>query len=101
MKRIRGDKPIGVIEHTYMEIPQGTPCLATVISNKQKCHIFLFIFFLFSSTKSENRSVEQVLPGVRELIPVGMGKVMGKGGRRVNMVQKMCKHVSKCKNDTC
>jgi SH3-like domain-containing protein len=26
---------------------------------------------------------------------------VGKGGRRVNTVQKMCTHVSKCNNDTC
>jgi hypothetical protein len=44
MKKIAGDKPIGV------------PCVATFISNKQKCHVFLF-----SSTQQENRRVEQVL----------------------------------------
>jgi hypothetical protein len=50
MKKNRGDEIIGVIIHLYKE----TPCVA--ILNKQKCH-------LFSSTKSENRRVEQVLPG--------------------------------------
>jgi hypothetical protein len=29
-------------------------------------HIFLFIFYLFPSTKSDNRRVEQVLLGVRD-----------------------------------
>jgi hypothetical protein len=33
------------------------------ISNKQKCHVFLIIFSLFSSTKSANRRTEQVLQG--------------------------------------
>jgi hypothetical protein len=28
-------------------------------------------------------------------------EVAEKGGRRVNMVQKLCTHVCKCKNDTC
>jgi hypothetical protein len=31
----------------------------------------------------------------------GRGKVVEKGSRRVNMVQKMGTHVCKCKNDTC
>jgi hypothetical protein len=29
------------------------------------------------------------------------GDVAGKGGRRMNTVQKMCTHVCKCKNDNC
>jgi hypothetical protein len=47
-----------------------TPCVTTFISNKQKCH---FILFLFSSTKSENRRVEQVLPRGEGLVPVAEG----------------------------
>jgi hypothetical protein len=43
---------------------------------------------------SENRRVEQVLPG---LVPVG-GE--GRNGR-VKMVQILCAHVCKWKNDTC
>jgi hypothetical protein len=31
----------------------------------------------------------------------GRGEVAGKGGRRMNMVQKLHAHVCKCKNDTC
>jgi hypothetical protein len=27
--------------------------------------------------------------------------VVGKGGMKVNMVQKLCTYVCKCKNDTC
>jgi hypothetical protein len=63
MKKIKGDKPIGVIIHTYMEISQGNSCVATFLSNKQKCHAFHFIFSLLSPTKSEKRRAEQVLPG--------------------------------------
>jgi hypothetical protein len=33
-------------------------------------------------------------------VPVGMGEVVGKGGRKVNKVQVLCTHVCKCKNDT-
>jgi hypothetical protein len=39
-----------------------TPCVTTFISNEQKCHVFIFIFSLFPSTKPENRRLEQVLP---------------------------------------
>jgi hypothetical protein len=31
----------------------------------------------------------------------GRGEIEGKGGKRVNMVQKMCIYECKCKNDTC
>jgi hypothetical protein len=59
-------------------------------------------FFLFSSTKSENKRVEQVLSMVRLVLAGrGMCPCQGKGGRRVNMVQKLCTNVCKCKNDTC
>jgi hypothetical protein len=60
--------------------------VATLISNKQKCYFFLFLFF--SSTKSENRRVEQVLPG-REGTS-GLGEDIRKGYRRVNMMQISC-----------
>jgi hypothetical protein len=79
-----------------MELPQGNSLVVTLISNKQKCH-----FFLFSSIKLENRGVEQVLTGAG-----GRGwyqwegEVVGKWGRRVNTVQKKCVNVCKFKNDT-
>jgi hypothetical protein len=40
MKKIKGDKPTGVIIHIYIEIPQETPCVDTFIS--------CFSFYLFS-----------------------------------------------------
>jgi hypothetical protein len=62
MKKIRGNKPLGVIIHIYMEIsPVSPPCVGTFISNKLKCQDFPFIFSLFPSTKLENRRAEQVL----------------------------------------
>jgi hypothetical protein len=36
-----GDGTVGVIIHIYLEISQGNSCVATFISNKQKCHFFL------------------------------------------------------------
>jgi hypothetical protein len=38
-----------------------TPCAAIFISNKLKCHVFLFVFSLFSSTKSENKKAKKIL----------------------------------------
>jgi hypothetical protein len=46
----------------------------------------LIISYVFSSTKSENKRTEQVLPGSR-----GMG--------RVEVAQTMYTYVSKCKNN--
>jgi hypothetical protein len=59
---------------------------------QQKYHCFLFIFSLFPLHKLENRRVEQVLPreGDWESGIGSRGKVAGKAGKRVNMVQKMC-----------
>jgi hypothetical protein len=50
-----------------------------------KHHIFHFIFYVFSSTKLENRRVEQILWGIR-----GLASLEGESGRergkRVKMV---------------
>jgi hypothetical protein len=56
--------------------------------------MFLFLSFMFfSSKKSENRKVEQVLlRGEWGLAPVGGGGG-GERGRRMNMAQIMCIHV--------
>jgi hypothetical protein len=52
----------------------------------------------FSFTKLENRKVEQVPLGV--VGTSGKGEEVGKGKRRVNMVQIVCTYVYICKNDT-
>jgi hypothetical protein len=36
-------------------------CIPILISNLKKCHVSLFIFYVFSSTKWENWCVEFVL----------------------------------------
>jgi hypothetical protein len=50
MKEIRGDKPIGVIIHTYTEIAQGNS-LCSHLYLKLKCHVFLFYLLSFFSYK--------------------------------------------------
>jgi hypothetical protein len=77
MKRIRGDKSIGVLTHTYMELSQGNS-MCSYFYLKLKCHVFHFIFSLFASTKSENRKAEQVLPSGGGLAPVGGERCWGK-----------------------
>jgi hypothetical protein len=52
----------------------------------------------FSYTKLENRRVEQVLLG--RVGTSGMEEV-GKGYGRVHIVQILCTHVCKWKNETC
>jgi hypothetical protein len=52
---------------------------------------FVLFFLLFSSTKSENRRGEQVLSGGR-VDTHGRREVIGKGGKRVNTLQK-CVHI--------
>jgi hypothetical protein len=56
------------------------------------CHFFFFLSF----ENSENGRVEWVLP--REVDTNGRGKEVGKGCRRVSMVQILCTHVCKWKN---
>jgi hypothetical protein len=87
---------IGVLIH------KETAYVATFVSNKQKCHIFPFVFSLFFSTKLENRMEEQILPRCMwERWYQWEGEKVGKGVRRVKTAQKMCTHVCKFKNDTC
>jgi hypothetical protein len=72
MKTNKGDKSIQVIVHLYMETSQEhkeIPCI-NYLNLKQAKNITLF---LFSSTKSENRKAEQVLPRVG-LVLRGRGK---------------------------
>jgi hypothetical protein len=45
MKKNRGDEPIVVIIHVYMEMSQETHCVAIFTPNKQKCHFFSFFFY--------------------------------------------------------
>jgi hypothetical protein len=93
MKKTRGNELIWVIVHTYMEISQGNS-LCSFCSKKQKCH-----FFLFSSTKPENRKAEQVL--LEKGCYQWEREVAEKAGSRVNIVQILCTDIYRCKNDIC
>jgi hypothetical protein len=91
----RGNEPIGVILPIYMEILQGNS-LCSFLSQTSKNVMFLFFSFFFNKTgeQEEGRG-----PGWGNWY-----QWEGEGGRergRVNIVQKMCTHVCKCKNDIC
>jgi hypothetical protein len=92
MKKMRGDEPIGVLIHTYVEISQGNSLHKYLYLKQAKMSCFsfyLFSFFFYKIRKQKGR-----------IGTSGRGEVLEKGGRRMNMVQKMCTHVSKCKKDT-
>jgi hypothetical protein len=92
VKRIRGDESIGVVY--AWKYHKETPCVPNFTSKKQNSHVFLFTFFFYIFREQEGRT---------DVGGVGTsgGGVAGKWGRRVNMMQKMCTHVCKCKNNTC
>jgi hypothetical protein len=84
MKKIRVDKPFGVIVHIYMEISQGNSLCSYLYPNKQKCH-----FFIYKIREQEGRTgpAQEMRAGTSR-----RGEVVGKGGWMVNTVQK-CVHM--------
>jgi hypothetical protein len=80
------------IVHLYVEILQETPWVASYLYLKQ-AKMSLFSFFLY-------KIGEQVLLGGERWYQKEEGGGR-KGCRRVNMLQVLCTHVCKCKNDTC
>jgi hypothetical protein len=76
--------------HVYIEMSQGNSLFSYGKQTKT---------LLFSLTKSENSSTGQVLPGVEDWCQCG-GEV-GKGCGWVNIVQILCTHECKWKNETC
>jgi hypothetical protein len=77
-----------------MEISQGNS-LCLPVSQKSKTVIF-FSFYKIGEQEGGTGPM-----GKGRVDTSGREKMAGKGGRRVNMMQKMCTHVGKCKNDTC
>jgi hypothetical protein len=75
-----------------MEISQGHSCVATYISNKQKCHFFFFYRIRELEGRTDYTQMEDWSLLERE--------VAGKGNR-VNTVQKLCTDICKSKSDIC
>jgi hypothetical protein len=56
MKKIRGNKPIGVIIHIYKEIPQGNSLCNYLYLKQAKMSCFsfyLFSFFFYKTVEQE------------------------------------------------
>jgi hypothetical protein len=59
VKRTRREEPYIYAWKQHKE----SPCVTIFISNYQKGHVSLFLFYVFSSTKSENRKLDRLFPG--------------------------------------
>jgi hypothetical protein len=66
VKRSGRDEPIWVVIYITMETTQGISLYSYPYLKLAKCHILLTTFYVFSSTKSENKRTEQILPRVSE-----------------------------------
>jgi hypothetical protein len=74
-----------------MEMSQGNSLYCCLKQTKMS-------FFLSQNERTGGRA-EQVLSG--GLVLVGRGRMGQKGVGKVNMVQILCTHVCKWKNETC
>jgi hypothetical protein len=83
VKRSGRDEPIWVVIHICILTTLGISLYSYFYLKLAKTMFFLLSLMFFSSTKSENKRAEQVLP------ERGWGKV----------APLTYRHVSKCKND--
>jgi hypothetical protein len=100
MKKIREDKQIGVKIHPYMEISQRNSLYSYLYLKQAKMSCFSFYLFLFSPTKIGEQRGGTSSTQRRGLAALEGGSI-GKMGWEGKRCSKMCKHASKCKNDTC
>jgi hypothetical protein len=84
MKKIRGNKSIGVIIHVYTEISQGNSLCSYLYFKQAKmsCVSFYLFFFLL-----QNRIIRGQTSPAQGRGTSGKGEELGKGDRRVNLVQ--------------
>jgi hypothetical protein len=85
VKKTGRDEPIGIVIHICMETVEGISLYSYLYFKLAKPPYSLIIFYV-SSTKLENRRVEQVLPGGGELLALVGGVGGRERGRRMNMV---------------
>jgi hypothetical protein len=82
MKKIRGDKPIGVIIHIYVEVSQRhTLCSYLYLKQAKMSFFFIFSFFFYKIGEQEGRTSPAQGGGP----PSERGKV----DKKVNTVQKI------------
>jgi hypothetical protein len=75
MKKIRGDKPMEVIIHIYLEISQGNSLCSYLYLKQAKMPWFSFYLFFFSFYKIEQKN--RVSPVLRESLAL-VGRCWGK-----------------------
>jgi hypothetical protein len=63
VKRTGRDESMWVVIHIGMETIQGISLCNYTYLKLTKMHVFLTIFYVFSSKKLENKRAEQILPG--------------------------------------
>jgi hypothetical protein len=73
-----------------LEVPKENPVSSYLDQTKM---------LFFSFTKPENKRAEQILPG--GVGTSGSGEEVGKRCRRMDVVEILCTHVCKQKNETC
>jgi hypothetical protein len=83
MKKYRGDEPISVIIHIYMEISQGNALCSYLYFKQTKMSFFFSL--QNRRTGGWNRSFPEMGAGTR-----GREEVARKGSRREDMVQILC-----------
>jgi hypothetical protein len=79
MKKIRGDKPIGLQIHIYIEISQGNFLCNYLYLKLAKMSCFSFYLFSFLFCKIGKQRAEQVLPRGRKVGTSGRERWQGKG----------------------
>jgi hypothetical protein len=75
MKKIRGDKSVGVIIHIHMEISKGNSLCSCLYLKQTKISCFSFFFY-----KIGEQECRAGLAQAEGLAPVGGKEVVGKGG---------------------
>jgi hypothetical protein len=81
-----------------MEMPQGNSLCSYVYLKQARisCFSFYFLsFFFYKIGQQESRT------GPAQGVGLALVGRSREKDRRMNMVQKMCTHLCKCKNDTC
>jgi hypothetical protein len=66
VKRSGRDEPMWIAIHMCMETTLRISMYSYLYLKLAKCDVFLFISYVFSSTKSEKRRAEQFLPRNRD-----------------------------------
>jgi hypothetical protein len=82
VKKTGRGKSVGAVIYICMGTTQGSSLCSYLYLKLAKHHVSCFIFYVFPSTKSENRRVEQVLPRGRRRRGSGWHRGRGEVGQK-------------------